>query len=81
MKRTLREIILANIINNLSWWGIDTSKYELEHFEISEGSGRVTFVHKENNKKLPYAERRLQITSFYFDENGKLVQVENPILT
>ena len=73
---------LDHITDGYKWFGINMDIYELEEIEIDDGGGRITWLHKENDKTLPYAERRLQCTGFFFDEaTGEVLQYNNPLLT
>jgi hypothetical protein len=65
----------------MAWWGIDMAQYEVEEIEFDEGSGRISWLHKANDQKLPYAERRLECSPFYYDEEGEVYQYENPLFS
>lgn len=70
------------ITDRYNWFGINMDVYEVEIVEHNEGFGRITWLHKENNKTLRYAERRLQCTGFFYDEaTGEVLQYNNPLLT
>lgn len=79
-KKEFTNKLLKQITDSYKWYGINMDLYELEDIKYNNGGGSITWLHKENDKKLPYAERRLQCIWFYYDENtGEVLQYNNPI--
>ena len=50
-----RSFLIEQLTKSFNWYGINMAIYELEEIEYSEGDGRITWLHKENDKSLPYA--------------------------
>lgn len=69
------------LVEKMQWYGIDMSKYKLYSIEYDSESGHASWVHKENNTTLPYAERRLECGVFYFDKKGDLLKWKTPVFS
>ena len=72
-----RSFLIKELTSKMAWFGIDMRLYKFESIQFSEGFGSITWLHRANDKSLPYAERRLQCNGFFYDENG-LLQWNNP---
>ena len=72
-----RSFLIKELTSKMAWFGIDMRLYEFEAINYSDGFGSISWLHKSNDKSLPYAERRLQCDGFFYDENG-LNQWNNP---
>lgn len=76
------KIILVNQLEDTNkYYGIDMTKWVLEAIEYDEDSGSCTWLHVDNDKSLPYAERRLQCTGFIYDENLDIINTNIPFFT
>lgn len=70
---------LDQVTAGYAWFGINMEKYELEEIRLTDGFGTITWLHKENDPSLPYAQRRLQCTGMFVDERtGEVNQYNNP---
>ncbi len=72
-----RSFLIKELTSKMAWFGIDMCLYKFEVINYADGFGSISWLHKANDKSLPYAERRLQCDGFFYDENG-LTQWNNP---